>query len=254
VSLTPIFAGAAMLFAAAATVTLTDGAAWRLPAHVATLTNEKAVWAALRENCGVSDLARSDDRFARLNRAAEFCRLGDASAKPTVVLWGDSHAGAAAPALSEALLRAGKSGYLISRGGCPPIEGIGGIGGFALSCQDITDLALEAISSQGTDLVVILAARWAFYFEGTRYLNERGPDPFPLSGDIFAPIGSALDGTLARLQASGATLAIMTSVPEVAYDVPSAMGRAELLGIDVDFAPTRIEYEARQARANPELA
>jgi len=253
VSLTPIFASIALLFAVSATATFTEGAGWRLSADAVRL-DAVAKKYGMRENCRPSELAQSDERVRRLTRTIELCVLGDPTVEPTVILWGDSHAGAVAPGLNEALAQAGKSGYQFSQPGCPPIENIDQISRYTGRCKDMRDLVFETISSFGKKPVIILAARWAYYFEGTPYTNERERDPFILSpAEMFAPVSAGLDGALAKLRETGASIAIMTSVPEVSYDVPSAMGRTQILGLELDLAPTRAEYDARQRRADMEL-
>jgi hypothetical protein len=54
---------------------------------------------------------------------------------------------------------------------------------------------------------------------------------------------------LARLSAAGARVYIVAGIPEVGYDVPSALGRIAWNGRDLDIAPTRAEFSARQKRS-----
>lgn len=255
VPLTPLFGGVAALLAVALVADLTKGAAWRLPADIAAMTNVEAVRSGMPpDRCGMRKLAEIDQRLTAIGNIprTNICRLGDPTAEPTVVLWGDSHAEAAAPGLDAALAGAGKAGYLIGRGGCPPIASIETIDRPIWPCAPSVEKALQAVSAIKPEIVII-AARWPLYFEGSRYQRE-GPAPRFAADGNFGIVADGLDATLSKMHPMAPSLVLMTSVPEVGFPVPSTLGRAAILGREIDIAPTRAAYDLRQQRSTAEVA
>ena len=111
------------------------------------------------------------------------CHLNDyVEGRPTVVLWGDSHAWMFIPALVEAA--AGKDVNLISytMGGCPPFdEELPPKGSDTSTCQRSNRLALDYVTKEhaaGTPLRVILSASWDDYRDGptTSLMDQRVGD------------------------------------------------------------------------------
>ena len=152
------------------------------------------------------------------------------------------------PALDDVLAKAGLAGYLLSRVGCPPVTGLDRIDPSNLQCAHFADAALETIVSI-KPAVILLAARWAFYFEGTRYGAEEGPNAlFSPEGNV-AIVASRLDATLAILGQLAPQLVLVESVPEIGVDVSSTLARAAILGRHIDIAPLRFAYEARQDKS-----
>jgi len=252
--ITPLFGGFAALLAVALVADQSKGAAWRLPDDVAAMTNKEAVRSGMpSERCSMRKLAEADQRLAHLAnvRRSMICRLGDPNVQPTVILWGDSHGEAAAPALDAALARGGKAGYLFGRGGCVPIVSIERIDRPAWPCAEFADKALQALATIKPELV-IMVARWPYYFEGSRY-ERKGPAPVFAPEGNFEVVAAGLDATLARLRPMVPSLILMTTVPEVGFPVPSTLGRAAILGREIDIAPTRKAYDQRQQRSTAEV-
>lgn len=252
-SLVQLFGGVAALLVVAVVADLTRGAAWRLPPDVAAMTNREVVRFGMpSERCDIRKLADSDQRLIALGDIprTNVCRLGDPDVQPTVIFWGDSHAEAAAPALDEALALADKAGYSITRGGCPPIADIERLD--RSPCLQFAEKAFLAVATIKPELV-ILAARWPLYFEGSLYAGEKGNGPLFAANGNFGTVASGLDATLSKLRPAVPSLALMTSVPEVGSHVPSTLGRATILGRNVDIAPTRAAYDLRQQRSTAEV-
>lgn len=251
IGLAPLFGGVAALLVAAAVADATKGASWRLPAAVATMTDSEAVRIGMPSGrCKIVDLVDADHRLSPLADAPRgvICRLGDPTVKPTVVMWGDSHGDAATPALDAVLAKAGKAGYSFSRGGCPPIYGLERLDRSTWQCARFAAAALEAISAMKPEAVII-AARWAYYFEGSRYAEEQGPGPVFAHDGNFEAVAAGLDETLRHLRPLSSQLTLVKSIPEVGFHVPSTLGRAAILGRHVEIAPTRVAFEARQERS-----
>lgn len=251
----PIFAGAALLTVAALIADGTKGASWRLSDQVAAMTTGDAIRIGMPHgNCGLGRLEGIDSRLAPLNNAPRsiVCRLGAEGVAPTVVIWGDSHGDAVAPALDAVLKHAGKAGYSFSRGGCPPIMGIDRQERPTWRCAEFAERVFEVLTAMKPEQVII-AARWAYYFEGTRNANIRGPSPVFSPDGNFDAVSAGLSTSLAKVSELGSSLTLMTSIPEIAVHVSSTLGRAAILHRDADIAPTRLEFEHRQARSRTEL-
>lgn len=251
VGVMPLFGGFAALLVAAIVADATKGAPWRLPAAVAAMTDSDTVRIGMPSNrCNVMKLAIADPRLAPLVDAPTdvICRLGNTSVEPTVVVWGDSHGDAVSPALDAVLTKAGKAGYLFSRSGCPPIYGIERLDRSTWQCTRFADAVLKVLSVMKPETVII-AARWAAYFEGTQYAEERGQGPVFSPKGNFEVVASALDETLRRIRLLKNNLIVMKSVPEIGFHVPSALGRAAILGRQIDIRPKRAAFEARQKRS-----
>ncbi len=86
--------------------------------------------------------------------------------RPTVVLWGDSHAWQMIPALRRAGARADVNLVAIVMGGCPPMDNALQPGQSAPKCYQSNDLALKyvrALVKAGQGYRVLLAASWQRY-------------------------------------------------------------------------------------------
>ncbi|GHB17995.1 hypothetical protein GCM10007094_02120 [Pseudovibrio japonicus] len=95
-----------------------------------------------------------------------FCLIGAKSETPSILLWGDSHAGHLEYGLNKILRNQNTAAISISKGGCPPIMNIK----FQdetknRKCLRYSNLALDYLSSNQKIETVILAARWSRYNE-----------------------------------------------------------------------------------------
>jgi peptidoglycan/LPS O-acetylase OafA/YrhL len=162
--------------------------------------------------------------FRLPNDAQGLCRMGSDAARPTFLLWGDSHAGAFRTALSESATRQSRAGYVAYGVGCPatvmegPPHPERQYGPNSPQCRRFNDLMLEYVEAHRELTTVVLVARWARY-------GEMGPDV-----DEFLP---ALRRMVSRLSAMGRTVVIANQVPEVGYHVPESQRIAALTGRDL---------------------
>lgn len=180
------------------------------------------------------------------------CILGaDLDAKPSFVVWGDSHADALMPAFEELASRHGVTGLYLGRIGCPPLLAIERPD-TDFHCLAFNEAARHVIASSSAS-AVFLVARWAHYTDHPTYGNEprvrvvlqdelSGPAHGNAGNDLLLARG--LRRTLASLQ--GKRVIVVTGIPEAGYAVPSVLARIHHLKRRLDIRPTRDEFEARQ--------
>ena len=213
--------------------------------EVAAYSDISGLWGQ-QKKCNLAD-GKVFDGFNR-------CMLGDGSSDPTFVLWGDSHAQALAPAIDSAALRYGATGYLANQSACPPLLDIYREGD--TTCIDFNNKILGYIEAHPEWETILLAGRWALSADGTRYKTEEGADVTLIDLHSPAVAGSnallfetGLDRTIQKLLALDRRIIIISSVPEIGYDVPSAYFIALRTGRDVNqiIAPTFSEYRQRNA-------
>jgi peptidoglycan/LPS O-acetylase OafA/YrhL len=180
--------------------------------------------------------------------------LGDPnSPKPSFVVWGDSHACMVSEMLDSLARNHGRRGYLAGGGGCPPllmdpneIE--------PNECGEANDRIIAAVTAEPSLVDIVLAGRWAMYFEGSAYRDERIVLPsYRLHGKRAAVIGRALERTVDSLERAGRRVWIVAPVPETNADVPAVLARARRVGRTVDIDPRLSDYLARQRNVFAEL-
>src|SRR5262249_7859290 len=137
--------------------------------------------------------------------------------------------------------QARRRGHLAAGGGCPP---------FALDrkavnssiCANANDRVVEALRADPGLVDVVLAGRWALYFEGQGYGQEVTPPPFEMTSEEAALhradlLAAMLERTVRFLVSSGRRVWVVGPVPEVGLEVPLVVARARLLGRTVDPSP-----------------
>jgi peptidoglycan/LPS O-acetylase OafA/YrhL len=149
------------------------------------------------------------------------CILGDDRApRPSLLVWGDSHALAWAPAIDLILKRAGQSAYLVIDHWCPPL----------LNVHDaqnprcyVHNLDARKLVDGSTGLrTVLLIGMWHSYFNpGQRILHD---DKSPAGSGSVAADG--MQSTLLFLKAKGLNAILLGDVPGQQEDVPLAMALA----------------------------
>ncbi|MEJ0042273.1 MAG: SGNH hydrolase domain-containing protein [Rhizomicrobium sp.] len=211
-------------------------------------------------------LAAADDRDPREHtcggatlkqlEAGFVCVLGDARAKPSFAMWGDSHAAALIPVVSGVAARLGRAGYFVGHVGCAPLLGVTTSDEPSQRCARVNDAALALIARKNIREVIV-AGRWAYYDTG----RGTAADPrgfrrlFDLAGGgQHAVFARALDRTVARLSAGGRKVILVADVPEIDFDVPQTLARIALGAAPVEIRPTREAYRARQEFVAKDLA
>src|SRR5690606_5450266 len=127
----------------------------------------------------------------------DLCVIGDASAEPDMLLWGDSHMLAWAPGFDAARKTLGRSAYFAPNSSCPPILDIDQ--STDPLCRSDNDDIAGAITNGGRGAgkvsTVVLAAYWKVYFNDTgRKLTSEG-----YAGSNFQVATPKLAETLDRL-------------------------------------------------------
>ena len=195
--------------------------------------------------------------------AGRLCRTGTATGAPSFLVWGDSHARVLSDAIGTAAAARGRAGLMASRSACAPLLDVRRSDlSERRQCMEFNRAVLDfAIASPGlTD--VILIGRWALLAEGTRYLHERGETVYLSDSHSTARsieenrqvFERALAAVVAELTAARKHVWIIGPVPEVGWDVPDTLARGERFGEPVEIAPTRAEFDARQANVLASLA
>jgi len=198
--------------------------------------------------------ASCDNVVERIHEGRDLCDIGKGNAPAVFILWGDSHVRALASGVDLSAKQIGLNGKIAYKAGCPPLLSIERPG--RKSCNEFNQAVLEYISAKPEIDTVILAARWALSTKGSRYKMETDspvqlvdvsglPGFENLSNAALFEIG--LQRMIQRLRNLGKTVVLVNPLPEVGYNVPSALFVATLRGIDVNsiIAPTKEEYEKR---------
>ncbi len=188
------------------------------------------------------------------------------TALPTVVLWGDSHAGPWFAGLSDLAHEKGEVLGYKSWGGCPPVKDITRRPSRLISnigCMKHNNATLKLVVSQKQVKTVILAARWAYYVETTRFGLETGTRGFvvsPEKGELSVEnskslMAEKLDETIATLVAAKKKVVLVKQVPEQGYEVPRCWKMKIVAGNDpATCTISRKKVKQRQAEANRILA
>lgn len=182
--------------------------------------------------------AASDMAFTRETKPVDavngrFVLLGDERAEPTALVWGDSHAMAAAPALDQVFRERGIGARLAAHSATAPALGwflprrLDGL------YKDAIPFGEAVISYVQTNRIknVILVARWSEY---SRVGTE--------NADAFFP---ALLETVRRLKQSGASVSLMISVPAPRAPVPKILA----LGLTAPAPVAETDFTSEQLEA-----
>ncbi len=180
-----------------------------------------------------------DEGFADNAVATAPYIYGDRSVPPRMALWGDSHANMLAWALHERALAARESFRFYGRSSTVPLPGAPLFSDRSRrDGQEYTDAVMNELLKDDQIKFVILAARWAYYVEGTTAAYgpaEAGPNR---TGGVLATdnpreaFAALLRDLVTRLQQSGKTVALFYPVPEPARRVPQFLAEAVLSGRD----------------------
>jgi peptidoglycan/LPS O-acetylase OafA/YrhL len=169
---------------------------------------------------------------------AEECRIGLTSGgSADFLLWGDSHAAAAIPGVSEAARVEGVSGFAAAFSGCPPLLGVyrrdldSGNG-----CVDFNIAVLDFLKRRDDMPLVMLMGRWAFAAEGVPPPGDSGPSailaetsgrmPTGTPEDNFAIFSAGLAATIAAIEMTGRRVVVVGDVPEIGWSVPAVLGQS----------------------------
>ncbi|GAB4549127.1 MAG: hypothetical protein Fur002_26240 [Anaerolineales bacterium] len=160
-----------------------------------------------------------------------------------------------APALYDGVSlsaeRHGAGGLMFYTNGCAPLLGVKRTAS-APRCLKNNDEIFDYIAAHPELRTVILASRWALWVEGTPYNFAEDEKEIDLT-DAWGKENNeasrvvaerALDRTLAALVELNRNVVMISQVPEIGYDVPSAYFIARRTGRDLNqiIAPAYSAY------------
>ncbi len=189
----------------------------------------------------------------KLDGKKDLCNIGIDSKDASFILWGDSHARALASSVHHGAKKHGLTGKVATKDACPPLLYIEKLN--RLSCHKFNLAVLKYISDKQGIEVVLLAARWTYFANGTRYKNESGATAklVDIQSNSNAEIPNitlfdiGLKRTIENLQRLGKKVVLVSPVPEIGYDVPSAYFVSKITEREVDsiISPSSDEYYQR---------
>jgi peptidoglycan/LPS O-acetylase OafA/YrhL len=198
-------------------------------------------------------------KCAEVTDGFKSCFMGDKSQPVSFMLWGDSHAASVRGAVERAAARNHSYGLFTYKLACPPLLGVTpDFSFFTEPCNEYNKQVMVYLERHPQVSTVILAGRWSFYIEGvynpskpsdsvsTSFLAGSSRDT---SDEKFVEDG--LEKTVQSLLDMNRKVVIVSQVPEIGYDVPSANFIAMRSGRDVNeiISPSVEEYLNRNQKA-----
>ncbi|UXZ22597.1 acyltransferase [Pseudomonas sp. YeP6b] len=168
------------------------------------------------------------------NTHREPCHFGPQTSAARALVWGDSHASALIPALSDASSRYDFSITQAGYAGCLPFYRKENTPGCRAFNEHVTQLLSR---EQFSD--VVLVARWSLYVYGERSGDTGASIHDPATGKYDRAIAQQLfaDGLSALVQqirASGHRVWLVKEVPLQDFNVPYRLARLAMLGRPTD--------------------
>ncbi|MEY8881829.1 acyltransferase family protein [Donghicola sp. XS_ASV15] len=163
------------------------------------------------------------------------CRLGRQTGAPSLLVWGDSHAGAALPAFQAWTTAHGTAAVAAARSGCPPVIGVNRADrALTHGCAAANSAVIAFLREHSEIQKVVLAARWPLVFSGERSVGEAGGRQRFVS-TVGAPVemSQAFAATVSHLRMMGKEVLILGPVPEMGLDLPRAYFARTRLGLDL---------------------
>ena len=197
-----------------------------------------------------------ENRASTIASGGAPCHIGAADKPATFLLWGDSHARSVTTAVDRSAAKFSVAGLVTAKSACPPLLGIERKN--RAVCGEFNEHVLDYIRDHPELRTVILSGRWALAAHGTYYRAESSrPDRAGVQlVDVYAGYAEGradslfrlgLSRTIAALAALHRNVVLVSPIPEVGYDVPSAVVVATRTRRDVNalIAPTVAEYTRR---------
>jgi hypothetical protein len=156
--------------------------------------------------------------------------------------------------------RHGVSGLAAVRTRCPPLLGVRRVNrDDSEDCAAFNAAVVEYLTRATEVTDVVLVARWALAAEGVR---EEPGEPVlivdPASTEVSVAenrrvFARSMRRSVEALRGLGKRVWIVASVPEVGWDVPSVLARAQRFDRPAPPAPSRAQFVARQTHADVTL-
>lgn len=196
---------------------------------------------------------------------AKACVFGNPNAKPTIALWGDSHAAALTSSLGKLLNDTGASALNFTFLGCPPSIGLRNQDkGPDHECPRYNLEVVNFLRANPSIETVVVASRWTLYLEGTRFNNQEGyteegrpetltdDNGFATDKERRLKLTKSFTGAIHQLLSLGKRVVLIYPTPEVALDVPDTLARLRRRGIDRALS-TRMDVFEERNRATLEM-
>jgi peptidoglycan/LPS O-acetylase OafA/YrhL len=196
-------------------------------------------------------ISARDDFWKRRDECdGKVCRIGTPGVPETFLLWGDSHAGALAPAFEHLAFSDTLAGAVAFQSSCAPLLKMKRYDVNGKDCTDFGNSVIGYIKSHNIR-TVFLHGRWARYTESTWHEQNL---PVLLSSsmrpqDNYEAFAQLLDSTLKELRGLDLHIVIVGSIPEIGADVPETLAREAISGKPLDMSLQRDEFMKRQERA-----
>lgn len=193
------------------------------------------------------------------------CTSGGDRFARKVVIWGDSHADSASPAVVKWAADRGLATYQLTMAGCPPlldvyVEGPGANYG---PCAQFREQVRDYVTSEDEVTTVVLSARWTVYTENARFGRD---DPGPITYLLDQPHGAwtpaaskrafsrALSATLDTLSRARKSVVVLGTIPPLGVSIPDCLSRNSMpLSGVVDCSPAADEILRHLRFADEEI-
>jgi peptidoglycan/LPS O-acetylase OafA/YrhL len=190
----------------------------------------------------------------------ELCRLGlPKSGTIDFVVWGDSHAGAIAPAFRTLANESGTAGWLSTKPACAPLLGVERISHDSSGCDPFNDAVLLAIERYDVR-TVFLVGRWEVNALGrTSWETSEGLGGVFLRDESSRETSAVesrlvfergLIRTLSRLNRDHRSVTLIMDVPNTATNTPVFLAKSAIRGGST-AADVRIDVVANGGRFDP---
>lgn len=193
--------------------------------------------------------------------------IGYKIAKPTWVLLGDSHANSLQESFGNLLNDSRQSAVVMTVDGCPPALNLKRHDmQMGTSCEDNYKRAISMIKSEGITSAFVVS-RFALYANSVRFDNEEGGVEIGATTEVIydhvkqagirpvnARYNSVIEEMLAYIKIlsdSGVKVFVLTSIPEVGWDVPNEYLKRSIR-MD-NFSEIKTSYEVYVRRNRPLL-
>lgn len=249
-----LFGGAGVIVSAAVAASAVLIVSHGLPQRLSPVVQRSL----LAENSHGSGMVDCSGRIDRELSAAAPCFIGD-RARPTGMLWGDSHGDALTGAVRQITADSGAGFYYAVDASCPPLLGIG----TDRKCIAMNDRKFAFLKSHPEITRVIVAARWSVYTKGRAVdfgpaeSNEQLPSLMTREGQWlprFSPeaeqaLAAAITRTITALKATGKQIVIVYPIPETGYNIPTTLARIIAKGGDPASFTRPVGYYDQRHRA-----
>jgi peptidoglycan/LPS O-acetylase OafA/YrhL len=207
------------------------------------------------------DMVKNQNRFESDTARAPAIALGNEKNNASFIVWGDSHAHVLAYGMDWVNKPAGRSGYLLSFPGTPPLLGVEYEPKRKPSDLSVNSRIFDFISQHPEIKTIVLDARWMAYFlRRNKYARIEDPrataydslDAATTSGlpskKIFK---SAMRFTLNELHKLNRKVIIVTPIPETPYTFNKLIIHARFYNTDLnDLGASTAEFDKHISELN----